>query len=183
MYLHNGATLVLQRYVQKKKPLPKDLVNQLTKVNTSRSSVQANTPGYSKYNLIMPRDSLETGPARLSPSYVSYLLIAEAVGSSKKSRLAPILTELENLGVYGIWEGGKGPARIVALNMEPWNGTSKYWDWNSTTPTTALGGVGDASEKAERPVVTLDLSKFQKKLVVKSKRLDVHPLIFGVLYD
>lgn len=116
----------------------------------------------------MPRDSPETGPARLSPSYVGYLLIAEAVGSSKKSRLAPISTELEDLGVYGIWEGGKGPARIVALNMEPWNGTSKYWDWNSTTPTTALGV--DAFETAKRPVVTLDLSKFQKKLIVKSRR-------------
>lgn len=125
----------------------------------------------------MPRDSLETGPARLSPSYVSYLLIAEAVGSSKKSRLAPISTELEDLGVYGIWEGGKGPARIVALNMEPWNGTSKYWDWNSTTPATALGGVDDASEKAERPAVILDLSKFQKKLVVKSRQPPLPPLV------
>lgn len=116
----------------------------------------------------MPRDSPETGPARLSPSYVSYLLIAEAVGSSNKSRLAPISTELEDMGVYGIWEDSKGPARIVALNMEPWNGTSKFWDWNSTTPTTTLGS-DDALGNSKRPTVTLDLSKFQKKLIVKSE--------------
>lgn len=117
----------------------------------------------------MPRDSPETGPARLSPSYVSYLLIAEAIGSSNKSRLAPIQTELEDLGVYGIWEGNKGPARIVALNMEPWNGTSKYWDWNSTTPTSTSSEDKNIPGEAKRPTVTLDLSKFQKKLIVKSK--------------
>lgn len=114
----------------------------------------------------MPRDSPETGPARLSPSYVSYLLIAEAVGSSNKSRLAPISTDLDDLGVYAIWEGGKAPSRIVALNMEPWNGTSTYWDWNSTT-TVATSGENDTNKKAKRPTVTLDLSKVQKRLIIK----------------
>ncbi|KAI5847401.1 hypothetical protein DFP73DRAFT_475540 [Morchella snyderi] len=138
MYLHNGATLVLQ------------------------SAVQANTPGYSKYNLIMPHDSPQTGPARLSPSYVGYLMIGEAVGASGESRLAPIETGVESLGVYGVWEQGT-LQRIVALNMDPWNGTSTYWDWNSTA--TALPAA--AGVETVRPGVVLDLGRTKRRVVVK----------------
>lgn len=112
----------------------------------------------------MPRDSPETGPARLSPSYVGYLLIAEAVGAANKSRLAPLLTpDNENLAVYGVWEGARGPSRIVALNMQPWNGTAQFWDWNSTV-------TGDgAAQQEQRPAVVLDLSRFNRNMVVKSR--------------
>lgn len=113
----------------------------------------------------MPRDSPETGPARLSPSYVGYLLIAEAVGAANKSRLAPLLTpEDENLAVYGVWEGARGPARIVALNMQPWNGTAQFWDWNSTV----VGTAAAQQQQEQRPAVVLDLSRFRRNMVVKS---------------
>ncbi|KAL7267259.1 hypothetical protein RUND412_010163 [Rhizina undulata] len=138
MYLHNGATLILQ------------------------SSDQANTAGYSKYNLIFPQSTSETGPARLSPSYVSYLLLGEAVGPSGESRMSPIASENDDIAIYGIWEDdGKEPERIVVLNMTPYNGTSGAWDWNFESD------VAAEESREERPGVFVNLKALGKELTVK----------------
>ncbi|QRW18868.1 glycoside hydrolase family 79 protein [Rhizoctonia solani] len=48
------------------------------------------SPGFSWYDLWYPVQSERYGAPRASPSYVAYLLIAEAVGKSGRSRLALI---------------------------------------------------------------------------------------------
>ncbi|GJE88664.1 glycosyl hydrolase family 79 C-terminal beta domain-containing protein [Phanerochaete sordida] len=100
MYLHQGATLVFQ------------------------SSVQANTPGFSWYDLWYPIPTDRYGSARASPSFVAYLLVTEAVGSSQQSRLAllPPLPELPDLAAYAVWDPAvraphDGPARLALLNL------------------------------------------------------------------
>ncbi|KAI5804302.1 hypothetical protein EDC01DRAFT_610911 [Geopyxis carbonaria] len=92
MYLHQGATLVFQ------------------------SNTQANTPGYSKYNVVMPTASDATGPARMTPGWVGYLLVAEALGKSGGARIAEVEVAEEEVAVYAIWERGR-LARAVVLNM------------------------------------------------------------------
>ncbi|EKM58316.1 glycoside hydrolase family 79 protein [Phanerochaete carnosa HHB-10118-sp] len=100
MYLHQGATLVFQ------------------------SSVQANSPGFSWYDLWYPIPTDRYGSARASPSFVAYLLIAEAVGPSTQSQLAllPSPEGLLNLAAYAIWDPAvramhDGPARLALLNL------------------------------------------------------------------
>ncbi|EUC53696.1 glycoside hydrolase family 79 protein [Rhizoctonia solani AG-3 Rhs1AP] len=98
LYMHQGATLVLQ------------------------SSQQANSPGFSWYDLWYPVPSERYGSARASPSYVAYLLVAEAVGKSGRSRLALIRDSSlpSTLAVYAIWDPSSrtnGIARMVILNM------------------------------------------------------------------
>ncbi|CAE6425869.1 unnamed protein product [Rhizoctonia solani] len=98
LYMHQGATLVLQ------------------------SSQQANSPGFSWYDLWYPVPSERYGTARASPSYVAYLLITEAVGKSGRSRLALIRDPSlpSTLAVYAIWDPSvrtDGIARMVILNM------------------------------------------------------------------
>ncbi|KAF8680486.1 Glycosyl hydrolase family 79 C-terminal beta domain [Rhizoctonia solani] len=98
LYMHQGATLVLQ------------------------SSQQANSPGFSWYDLWYPVQSERYGAPRASPSYVAYLLIAEAVGKSGRSRLALIRDSSlpSTLAVYAIWDPSSrtdGIARIIILNM------------------------------------------------------------------
>ncbi|KZV99803.1 hypothetical protein EXIGLDRAFT_723870 [Exidia glandulosa HHB12029] len=97
LHLHQGATLVFQ------------------------SSNQANGPGFSWYDLWYPTESERYGAARAAPSFVAYLLLAEAVGRTDTARIA--LLDLgsaapEQLAAYAIWEG---PAlrRVVLLNMAP----------------------------------------------------------------
>lgn len=98
LYMHQGATLVLQ------------------------SSQQANSPGFSWYDLWYPVPSERYGTARASPSFVAYLLVTEAVGKSGRSRLALIQDSSlpPTLAVYAIWDPSgraNGVARMVVLNM------------------------------------------------------------------
>ncbi|CAE6455633.1 unnamed protein product [Rhizoctonia solani] len=98
LYMHQGATLVLQ------------------------SSQQANSPGFSWYDLWYPIPSERYGSARASPSYVAYLLVTEAVGKSGQSRLALVRDSSlpSTLAVYAIWDPSSrtnGIARMVILNM------------------------------------------------------------------
>ncbi|EIM91232.1 uncharacterized protein STEHIDRAFT_48573 [Stereum hirsutum FP-91666 SS1] len=83
MYLHQGATLVLQ------------------------SSTQENAPGFSWYDLWYPIDTERYGAARASPSYVSYLLITEAIGPSPfTSRITLVdIPTAPQVAVYAVWEG------------------------------------------------------------------------------
>ncbi|KAI0322577.1 hypothetical protein OF83DRAFT_651208 [Amylostereum chailletii] len=99
MYLHQGATLVLQ------------------------SGTQANTPGFSwahcitQYDLWYPIDTDRYGAARASPSFVAYLLVTEAVGSSGATQIAPVaVPEAPDLAVYGIWDAG-ALKRFAVLNL------------------------------------------------------------------
>ncbi|KAF8760713.1 Glycosyl hydrolase family 79 C-terminal beta domain [Rhizoctonia solani] len=78
--------------------------------------------GFSWYDLWYPVQSERYGAPRASPSYVAYLLIAEAVGKSGSSRLALIRDSSlpSTLAVYAIWDPSSrtdGIARIVILNM------------------------------------------------------------------
>ncbi|CCO26645.1 glycoside hydrolase family 79 protein [Rhizoctonia solani AG-1 IB] len=96
--MHQGATLVLQ------------------------SSQQANSPGFSWYDLWYPVETERYGAARASPSYVAYLLVTETVGKSGRSRLALIRDASlpPTLAVYAIWDPSSrtdGIARMVILNM------------------------------------------------------------------
>ncbi|KAG9128365.1 hypothetical protein FRC07_000039 [Ceratobasidium sp. 392] len=98
MYLHQGATLI------------------------DSTPDQVNGPGLSWYDLWYPVASERYGPARVSPSFVAYLLVTEAVGPSGRARIALIRDALfpPTLAVYAIWDPSAredGVARMVVLNM------------------------------------------------------------------
>ncbi|TFY71156.1 hypothetical protein EVG20_g1847 [Dentipellis fragilis] len=117
MYMHQGATLVLQ------------------------SGTQANSPGFSWYDLWYPVDSDRYGTARAGPSFVAYLLITEAVGSSGHSQLALVATPANpQLAMYAIWDKGK-LSRIAILNL-----ANRY--------------VSTSADDAENLAVTVDISKY-----------------------
>lgn len=77
-----------------------------------------------QYDLWYPVSSDRFGSARAAPSFVAYLLVAEAVGSSTQSRIAllPSPAGLTNLAAYAIWDPASrsvhdGPARLALLNL------------------------------------------------------------------
>ena len=77
-----------------------------------------------QYDLWYPIPTDRYGSARASPSFVAYLLVTEAVGSSNQSRLAllPSTPGLPNLAAYAIWDPAiravhDGPARLALLNL------------------------------------------------------------------
>ncbi|KAI0342826.1 hypothetical protein BDW22DRAFT_1357353 [Trametopsis cervina] len=137
MYLHQGATLVLQ------------------------SSSQANTPGFSWYDLWYPIPTDRYGSARASPSFVAYLLVTEAIGpathTSTRLALLPALPSLPNFAAYAIWDPDSraitdGPARLVLLNL----------------------AVRNISSAAHEGSVSVDLSKWVRaggQEAVKVKRM------------
>ena len=82
-----------------------------------------------QYDLWYPVPTDRFGSARASPSFVAYLLIAEAVGSSGKSQISllPSLPGLPQLAAYAIWDPAaraSGPARLALLNLAVRNVTS-----------------------------------------------------------
>lgn len=101
LYSHQGATLALQ------------------------SSSQSNTAGYSWYDLVYPTDSERNGPAGATPSFVGFLMLAEALGpnaAKNATRLAyyPRVDQPE-LAIYAVWDAAsrpitEGPARLAMLN-------------------------------------------------------------------
>ncbi|KAI0075812.1 hypothetical protein K474DRAFT_1663809 [Panus rudis PR-1116 ss-1] len=125
MYLHQGATLVLQ------------------------SSQQANTPGFSWYDLWYPIPTDRYGSARASPSFVAYLLIAEAVGSSGKSRISllPTIDSHPQFAAYAIWDPAvrsSGIARLALLNL-------------------ATRNVTTTEEEAAAVAITVDLNQYTRR--------------------
>ncbi|CDO76896.1 Glycoside Hydrolase Family 79 protein [Trametes cinnabarina] len=124
MHLHQGATLVFQ------------------------SSQQANSPGFSWYDLWYPVESDRYGAARASPSFVAYLLVTEAVGRSGLARFSLIdVPEHPDLAVYAIWDPAvrkTGIARLAVLNVAVRNETT-------------------SGEDAAGMAVTLDLSPYVQK--------------------
>lgn len=84
-----------------------------------------------QYDLWYPIPTDRYGSARASPSFVAYLLVTEAVGSSQQSRLAllPSPSNLPNLAAYAIWDPAvralhDGPARLALLNLHVRNVSS-----------------------------------------------------------
>ncbi|KZT52421.1 glycoside hydrolase family 79 protein [Calocera cornea HHB12733] len=130
MFLHQGAVLVFQ------------------------SNLQANTPGFSHYDTWFPVTSGTTSPGA-SPSFVAYLLLAEAIGASNKTRIAPVTAPGDlgsTLGAYAIWDdavNATAPSRLVLLNMDIFNITSP----------------------SPRPAVTIDLSPLVGQGSVTLKRM------------
>lgn len=88
------------------------------------------------------------GDPGAAPSYVSYLLISEAVGSSQLSQLSLIdVPEYPQLAVYAIWDptARQGNiARLAILNL-------------------AVRNVTTSAEEAEALSVTLDLTSYVQK--------------------
>lgn len=85
------------------------------------------------------------GVPHAAPSFVSYLLITEAVGASQKSQLSLIdIPTLPQLAAYAIWDPTArtdGVARLALLNLAVRNTTSSAVD-------------------AEAMAVTVDLSRY-----------------------
>ena len=79
------------------------------------------SPGFSWYDLWYPVETERYGSARASPSFVSYLLIDEAIGKSTKTQLSLIPIESHpQLAVYAIWDPTtrkNNIARMVLLNL------------------------------------------------------------------
>ena len=78
-------------------------------------------PGFSWYDLRYPIDTDRYGTARASPSFVAYLLITEAIGSSGRSQLSLIdIPDQPQLAAYAIWDPAArrdGIARLALLNL------------------------------------------------------------------
>ncbi|KIK00113.1 glycoside hydrolase family 79 protein [Laccaria amethystina LaAM-08-1] len=104
IYTHQGATLI------------------------SQSSNQINTPGYSWYDFFYPSTTARNGPSQANPSFHGLLLVADAMGNAKTSRLVsfPIASH-PTLAVYAIWDSSArtgAPARAVILNLGAQNDLS-----------------------------------------------------------
>ncbi|EDQ98404.1 glycoside hydrolase family 79 protein [Laccaria bicolor S238N-H82] len=113
IYTHQGATLI------------------------SQSSNQINTPGYSWYDFFYPSTTARNGPSQANPSFHGLLLVADAMGNAKTSRLVsfPVASQ-PTLAIYAIWDSSArtgAPARAVILNLGAKNDLSV--DLSSLSPT------------------------------------------------
>ncbi|KAF4966405.1 hypothetical protein FSARC_5914 [Fusarium sarcochroum] len=95
---HQGATLVLQ------------------------SNSQTNTPGFSTYSFVYPRDSEKHGEARALPSFLGVLFLTEvfAKPNGRIMRLtAPPSADPDRFATYAVYQGNKVD-KLVLLNMKPY---------------------------------------------------------------
>ena len=126
---HQGATLVLQ------------------------SGSQINTPGFSTYSFVYPRDSEKHGEARANPGFSGVLFLTEvfAKPNGRIMRLnAPKNIDSDRFSAYAVYQGGKVD-KLILMNMKPYyHGSSK-----------------------KGSTVTIDISEFipQKHKSVTFKRL------------
>ncbi|KAK7753390.1 hypothetical protein SLS62_004680 [Diatrype stigma] len=106
VFQHQGATLVLQ------------------------SDKQTNTPGFSTYSFVYPRDSDKHGEARANPSYAGLLFLTE-VFSQPKTRILPLEApaglDPDRFSGYVMYQGDE-PTKLVLLNLEPYylNSTTDF---------------------------------------------------------
>ena len=95
--LHQGATLVLQ------------------------SDKQTNTPGFSTYSFVYPRDSEKHGEARTNPVFSGLLFLTE-VFAKPGARILPLPApeglDADRFSGYAVYEGN-APSKIILLNMQP----------------------------------------------------------------
>lgn len=78
----------------------------------------------SAYNIWEPVGSVVVGnitttKPQIQPQYHAFLVVAEAIGNTGKSRIAEIYVGSNHVSAYTIWENG-ALARIVVINQEPW---------------------------------------------------------------
>ncbi|KAJ3478603.1 hypothetical protein NLI96_g9644 [Meripilus lineatus] len=85
----------------------------------AQSNQQANGPGLSWYDLWYPVESDRFGPPSVSPSFVAYLLVTEAIGTTSTSSIqySPP-SSFPQLATYFIFEGST-VRRVVLLNLAP----------------------------------------------------------------
>lgn len=103
-----------------------------------------------QYDLWYPVDSDRYGEPRASPSFVAYLLVAEAVGSSKTSSISyiPALQGYPQLAAYAIYDSSISSTRVsrlAVLNLSP-----------ATSNGTTTDSVGDVVSQN----VSIDLTEF-----------------------
>lgn len=91
-----------------------------------------------------------TTQPQVQPQYHALLIVAEAIGSSGKSRIAELPVRSTQISSYGIWEDKK-LVRIVVINSQPWVYASK--------------GI--------RPVITVQLQGLTKGTTATYKTLHV----------
>jgi hypothetical protein len=126
MHLHQGATLVFQSSQQANRCIAWCFAQ-----SSSLTASQLRSPGFSWYDLWYPASSDRYGAARASPSFVAYLFVAEAVGSSGRSRIALLdVPAHPQLAVYAVWDAahGSGVSRLAVLNLAPRNETTNARD-------------------------------------------------------
>ncbi|GFZ47051.1 hypothetical protein JCM24511_04277 [Saitozyma sp. JCM 24511] len=113
--------------------------------------------GY-RYNLFQPASRADDGlnitsRAHSLPSYHSFLIVNEAIGTSGKSSGAELGTTNSSLSAYGIWGNGK-LARMVLINSAP------YASVNGTLPSRNSFSVNLANWKDESYATVNRLSQF-----------------------
>lgn len=107
-----------------------------------------------QYDLWYPTPTDRFGSARASPSFVAFLLITEAVGSSGRSQISllPSLPSHPQLAAYAIWDPAarsSGPARLALLNLAVRNVTATAAEQEAAAVTVDLShlveGIGKGS--------------------------------------
>ncbi|KAN0062510.1 hypothetical protein ACQY0O_005041 [Thecaphora frezii] len=102
VFQHQGATLVFQSSQQ------------------SNTAGEDGSPGFSAYNVVYPVKSSKWGAARVNPSFVGQLFVAEAVGTGRVASLATSGGEGERLAAYAIYgKEGEGVRRVALINLAP----------------------------------------------------------------
>ncbi|KAF4122863.1 glycoside hydrolase family 79 protein [Geosmithia morbida] len=109
VYQHQGATLVLQ------------------------SGSQTNTPGFSAYNLLYPRESEKYGEARVLPSFAGLLFLTEVFaesGTRVRQVAAPEGVDPDRFSGYALYKGSDARVtRLVLLNLNPYYGDASESDY------------------------------------------------------
>lgn len=96
-------------------------------IGVDRVSMQQITGGgYSGWNPIDYDSPYETVPAGVHSPYYGYLLVADFIGNTSKSRMTNIDLQSENLAAYAAYEDNT-LSRVALVNLE-------YWLSNSSTP-------------------------------------------------
>lgn len=117
------------------------------------------SPGFSWYDLWYPVDTDRYGAARASPSFVAYLLITEAVGSSQKSQLSLIdIPDQPQLAAYAIWDPAVrsgGLARLALLNLGVRNVTTSAEDAAALAATVDISPYLRSAKGSSRGRATL----------------------------
>ncbi|CAO3659552.1 unnamed protein product [Umbelopsis vinacea] len=116
---------------------------QAATLNISRTYYHNNiAQGYQSYypavyNIFEPVGNVVIGNItttrpQIQPQYHAFLIVAEAIGRTGKSRIAELSVASDHISAYGIWESGK-LVRIVVINLQPWTYSS-----TGTRPVTTI---------------------------------------------
>ncbi|KAJ4258944.1 hypothetical protein NW762_008032 [Fusarium torreyae] len=124
---HQGATLVLQ------------------------SDSQTNTPGFSTYSFVYPRDSEKHGEARALPSFSGVLFLTEvfAKPNGRIKRLdTPPNVDPDRFATYAVYQGDRVD-KLVLLNMKPYYHKSSKMDTHLTVDVSTF--ITHKQKFTERP--------------------------------